>query len=86
MVIMAKFIVFYQRLLNGKIDTCIGGDSEIKADGRLSINTIVNKVFDQYYQIPKEAIGFKIHIGTNHLNHKPCTRFYQLVFNIKYEL
>ena len=80
---MAKFIVFYQKLLNGEINTCIGTDSEIKADGRLSIDTIVNKVFYGYYQIPKEAIGFKIHIGSSHFDHEPCTRFYQLVFDIK---
>ena len=74
--IMAKFIVFYQRLLNGNIDTCVGGDSEIRCDGRLSINTIINRIYNKYYVIPKEAIGFKIHLGTNHLNNKPFTKLY----------
>lgn len=73
---MAKFIVFYQKLLNDNIDTCVGGDSEIRCDGRLSIDTIIDKVFNKYYYRPKEAIGFKIHIGTSHLNHKPCTKLY----------
>ena len=76
---MAKFIVFYQRLLNGNIDTCVGGDSEIRCDGRLSINTIINRIYNKYYVIPKEAIGFKIHIGTSHLNHKPCTKLYEFI-------
>ena len=40
---MDKFIVYYQKLLNNNIDTCIGGDSEIKYDGRYSINTIILK-------------------------------------------
>ncbi len=73
---MAKFIVFYQKLFNGNIDTCVGGDSEIRCNGRLSINTIINKVYNKNYVRPKEAIGFKIHLGTNHLNNKPCTKLY----------
>ena len=73
---MAKFIVFYQKLLDGNIDTCVGGDSEIRCDGRYSINTIIDKVYDKYYVRPREAIGFKIHIGTSHLNHKPYTKLY----------
>lgn len=73
---MAKFIVFYQKLLNGEIDTCVGGDSEIRCDGRYSINAIIDKVYDKYYVRPREAIGFKIHIGTSHLNHKPYTKLY----------
>lgn len=73
---MAKFIVFYQKLFTGNIDTCVGGDSEIKCDSRYSFENIINKVFNGYYIIPKEAIGFKIHIGTSHLNHKPYTKLY----------
>ena len=73
---MDKFIVFYQKLPNGNIDTCVGGDSEIRCDGRLSINTIIDKVYNGYYYKPKEAIGFKIHSGINHLNHKPYTKLY----------
>ena len=73
---MAKFIVFYQKLLDGNIDTCVGGDSEIRCEGRYSINTIIDKVYDKYYVRPREAIGFKIQIGTSHLNHKPYTKLY----------
>lgn len=83
---MAKFIVFYQRLPNGDIDTCVGGDSEIRCDGRLSINTIIDKVYNGYYYKPKEAIGFKIHIGTSHLNHKPYSKLYQFIYDINNEL
>lgn len=80
---MAKFIVYYQKLLNNNIDTCIGGDSEIKCDGRYSINTIIQKVFSHYYARPREAIGFKIHIGINYFNHRPCTQLYVFNRNIK---
>ena len=79
---MTKFIVFYQKLHNGNIDTCVGGDSEIKVDGRYSFNKIIDKVFKGEYARPKEAIGFKIHCGTNHLNHKPYTKLYQFIYKI----
>ena len=71
---MATYIVFYQQDQNGDVVECVGGDSAFRADGRLSIDTIMRKIRNKEYCVPKSAIGFKLEHGTSHLNRKPFTK------------
>lgn len=60
-----RWIIFYQKSGHTipEYVECVGGDSIISVDGRLSNATIEFRVTHGYYPIPKRAVAFAIGYG-----------------------